>query len=215
MQVNLEQRLNELNLAEFFPEEVGLFVCLSVAVRGMRRAQAGWPQINAVHELATRRKKAQKDAGDSTWEPWVAFEIKRFLPDCFPEHLLVHFEAEEEKQPKASSRRLELSAWLAAWDGCVLLTPFSYRTASAVFSWWQVLAGGGSRGNDDLRGSADTQEVGPRSKSIFAPCSRVVCVCVCVCYFQFVGRLLAWVCKRRGVTFLASFMMSLSGQLRR
>ena len=76
--------------------------------------------MNAVHDLATRMKKARKESGDESWVPWIPFELKRFLPDCFAEHVVTHFEVEDDKQPKAGSRRLELSAWLAAWDGCGL-----------------------------------------------------------------------------------------------
>ena len=74
--------------------------------------------MNAVHELATRMRKLVKESGDNAWKPWVPFEIKRFLPDCFPDYLVTHFEVEEVKQPKATSKkRLDLAAWLAAWDG--------------------------------------------------------------------------------------------------
>jgi hypothetical protein len=73
--------------------------------------------MNAVYDLATRMKKAQKESGDDSWTPWVSFELKRFLPDCFPDHVVTKFEVEEDQQPKAGSRRLELAAWLAAWDG--------------------------------------------------------------------------------------------------
>ena len=76
--------------------------------------------MNAVHELATRLKKAVKESGDAGWKPWVAVEVKRFLPDCFPEFLVVNFEVEAENQPKAAARRLDLAAWLAAWDGYAL-----------------------------------------------------------------------------------------------
>ena len=71
-----------------------------------------------MHELKSKLKKAIRDSGDTCWEPWVAFEIKKFLPDSFSDYLVVNFELAEEKQPKAQSRRLELAAWLAAWDGC-------------------------------------------------------------------------------------------------
>jgi hypothetical protein len=121
-QVNLEKRLEELGLAPFFPEEV----CVSPFSSGFLAsfwfclaAKAGWPQINAVHQLRSKMKKAVKDSGDASWVPWVPFEIKKFLPDSFPEYLVVNFEMAEDKQPKALSRRLELAAWLAAWDGCV------------------------------------------------------------------------------------------------
>ena len=80
-------------------------------------SQAGWPQMNAVHELATRMKKSVRDSGDNDWVPWVSVEMKRFLPDCFQEYLVTHFEVEDDKQPKANSRRLELASWMAAWDG--------------------------------------------------------------------------------------------------
>lgn len=73
--------------------------------------------MNAVHDLATRMKKSRKESGDESWVPWVPFELRRFLPDCFDEHVITNFEVEEAKQPKVSSRRLELAAWLAAWDG--------------------------------------------------------------------------------------------------
>ena len=118
-QVNLEKRLEELGLAMFFPEEVFPFhvvgdwfvLCICFAVK------AGWPQMNAVHELSYRMKKAVRESGDSKWVPWVPFEIKKFLPDSFPDYLVVNFEVADDSQPKANSRRLELAAWLAAWDG--------------------------------------------------------------------------------------------------
>ena len=62
------------------------------------------------HDLATRMKKARKESGDESWVPWVPFELKRFLPDCFGEHVITNFEVEEDRQPKVSSRRLELAA---------------------------------------------------------------------------------------------------------
>ena len=73
--------------------------------------------MNAVHELTNKMKKAIRDSGDTKWVPWVPFEIKKSLPDSFPDYLVVNFEVADDSQPKANSRRLELAAWLAAWDG--------------------------------------------------------------------------------------------------
>ena len=81
-------------------------------------------------------KTAAKSAGDATWIPFVDAEIKRwvcfalrvaiavvrvlccrFLPTGYHEHCVTLLEADDDKQPKASQRRLELATWMAAWDG--------------------------------------------------------------------------------------------------
>ena len=84
----------------------------------MRTPRGSAVRVNAVHQLATKLKKVVKESGDKSWKPWLPVELKQFLPDSFPEYLVVNFEAAEDKQPKAATRRLELAAWLAAWDGC-------------------------------------------------------------------------------------------------
>ena len=43
-------------------------------------------------------------------------ESVRFLPDFFPEHVTVSLDGDDSARTPASSRRLELVAWLAAWD---------------------------------------------------------------------------------------------------
>lgn len=115
--VDMEKELHNLWLDGFFLG--GLPFPLHAVIAGVcgLYCQAGWPSMNAVHDLATRMKKSRKESGDESWVPWVPFELRRFLPDCFAEHVITNFEVEEDKQPKVSSRRLELAAWLAAWDG--------------------------------------------------------------------------------------------------
>ena len=119
-QVDLEKRMKELKLDQLIPEEACTqsyaFAVYQYGV-GLIMSQAGWPQMNAVHELATRMKKSVRDSGGKDWVPWVSVEMKRFLPDCFQEYLVTHFEVEDDKQPKANARRLELASWMAAWDG--------------------------------------------------------------------------------------------------
>jgi hypothetical protein len=123
-QVSLEDGLKDLGLDKWFPEEVCFHNALVHAYSAWLccACQAGWPQVNAVHQLATKLKKVVKESGDKSWKPWLAVELKQFLPDSFPEYLVVNFEAAEDKQPKAATRRLELAAWLAAWDGCARVT---------------------------------------------------------------------------------------------
>ena len=64
------------------PSRILCHLCIS------RSLQAGWPSVNAVYDLATRMKKARKEPGDDSSTPWISLELKRFLPDCFPEYVV-------------------------------------------------------------------------------------------------------------------------------
>ena len=66
------------------------------------------PPVNALRELATRQKSAVKSAVDPKWNPSPAVELKKFLPSGFQKHCVTLLELEEDKQPKASQRRLEV-----------------------------------------------------------------------------------------------------------
>ena len=81
------------------------------------------PPVNALRELATRQKSAVKSAGDTKWNPFLAVELKRFLPSGFQEHCVTLLELEEDKQPKAAQRRLEVCNACdmhVAREGCAL-----------------------------------------------------------------------------------------------
>ena len=67
--------------------------------------------------------------------------MSRFLPDCFNEHVVTLLPTEKDhrgrdvamQEPKVSNRRLDLPAWMAAWDsyalGAAMLGQMSYSQA--------------------------------------------------------------------------------------
>ena len=128
-QVNMEKRMQELKLDAFHPPET-------------------WPPHNALRELATRIKTMAKDADDKSWIPFVAAELKRFLPDCFPEHVVTLLPIE--KTPRVATwpckkPKSPLGGWICrrgrllgipvpwewrCWDRCPSATPCCIRSTS-------------------------------------------------------------------------------------
>ena len=91
----------------------------------------------AVREMATKIKAVRRvyafGVDNESWMPFVYVDLKKFLPPCFPQHAVVKLEevglthpwlsggaqaggAQKVAETKASTRRLELAAWMAAWD---------------------------------------------------------------------------------------------------
>ncbi len=101
--VDMAKRQRELRLDTHFPVEL-------------------WPSSAATRKLATKFKTASR--GDPSFNPCVWCDLKEFLPPCFPEHQVVHLEeradgtADNRDSGKTAqqSRRLEVAAWMAAWD---------------------------------------------------------------------------------------------------
>ncbi len=136
--VDLSSMLRQQGLDLYFPTEA-------------------WPPTAAVRELATKIKTLEKGGGSAN--PYVYCDLKkcvfpcmwcrlvlcvrcscRFLPPFCPEHLPVVLSLEDEKgaddketKKKASTRRLEVAAWMLAWDryslGAAALEQMSFYTA--------------------------------------------------------------------------------------
>ncbi len=101
-----------------------LTIVLHVAVLPCMMWQEWWPDINAVREIATKVKKAKKGREhDDNLKPYIFADLKKFLPTCFNEHVVVNLE-ETYKGQDAKKRgawgkkdyRLSFASWLVAWD---------------------------------------------------------------------------------------------------
>jgi hypothetical protein len=67
-----------------------------------------------VRDLATKLKTA-RDKGHPN--PWIAVDLKQFLPTFSPDFVpVLEDEGGERKKKRDSGHRLEMGAWQMAWD---------------------------------------------------------------------------------------------------
>ena len=76
--------------------------------------------MNAVRELATQLKKLKKGReADSEFNPFVAVDLAKFLPDDFAEFKPVRLDGSPEMAKlfggPVKGRRMTLANWLLAW----------------------------------------------------------------------------------------------------
>ncbi len=79
-------------------------------------SEEAWPPAAAVRDLATKLKTA-RDKGHPN--PWIAVDLKLFLPTFSPDFTPVLEEGSEggdKKKKRDSGHRLEIGSWQMAWD---------------------------------------------------------------------------------------------------
>ena len=110
--VDVGEKLAALGLDKFFPVEA-------------------WPPQNAVRELATRLKSRSKHGEKNVF---LAVDLHKFLPNFCPDFAPVTCQSAEPAESRASKafqRKLELPAWLMAWEG--------YSLAASVLGQVDIL----------------------------------------------------------------------------